>query len=346
MSGVVPPVPADPLVTVMVVNHDYERFVGEAIESALAQTYPRVQVLVVDDGSTDGSRAVVEAFGDRVDALFKPNGGQGSAVNAGMERVRGDVVITLDSDDLLGPTVVEKVVAAFRRDPAAVRAHWRLDVVDADGRSTGRVMPPWNWELPEGDLRPHYLRHRSYVWPPTSGNAWSTAALRRVLPMPEGLFHHSIDRYLSDTVTVLGTLVRVDEIGGAYRVHGSNNYAKAGRPAAWFHRRLAITEVAHDAARRVAQEAGVAAPRPRSTDVLDPAHHGWRLASLKLDRAAHPLPGDRVPVVAVRGAYAALRQPGHPLRSRVQRSLWFLGTGLTPSGGRLARRAVATYYER
>src|SRR4029079_13012949 len=72
-----------PLVSVIVNNFNYERYVGQAIESALGQTYPHVEVIVVDDGSQDASRTVIEGFGDRVIALLKENGGQGSAFNVG-----------------------------------------------------------------------------------------------------------------------------------------------------------------------------------------------------------------------------------------------------------------------
>jgi glycosyltransferase involved in cell wall biosynthesis len=93
-----------PLVSVIVGNYNYAAYVGEAIESVLAQTHPRVEVIVVDDGSTDGSRAVIERYGDRVRALFKPNAGQGSVYNAGFRMAQGELVLFLDSDDVLLPT--------------------------------------------------------------------------------------------------------------------------------------------------------------------------------------------------------------------------------------------------
>src|SRR3954447_20177322 len=98
-------------VTVVVNNHGYERFVGAAIRSALEQTAP-AQVVVVDDGSTDGSRDVIGAFGDAVGAVYKPQGGQTSALNAAYPHARGDVVIFLDADDLLYPSAVEQAAEA------------------------------------------------------------------------------------------------------------------------------------------------------------------------------------------------------------------------------------------
>ena len=69
--------------SIVITNYNYERYLAEAIESALAQRWADIEVVVVDDGSSDGSRGVIERFGDRVIAVFKENGGQGSAFNAG-----------------------------------------------------------------------------------------------------------------------------------------------------------------------------------------------------------------------------------------------------------------------
>ena len=75
-----------PLVSIVIDNFNYARFVGAAIDSALAQSYAPVEVVVVDDGSTDHSREVISSYADRVSAIFKPNGGHASAFNAGVWR--------------------------------------------------------------------------------------------------------------------------------------------------------------------------------------------------------------------------------------------------------------------
>jgi len=76
-------------VSIIIDNYNYGRFLGEAIDSALAQTYPHVEVIVVDDGSTDNSREVIAKYGDRIIPVLKENGGQASAFNAGLLRPRG-----------------------------------------------------------------------------------------------------------------------------------------------------------------------------------------------------------------------------------------------------------------
>ena len=105
------------VVSIVVVNYNYGRFLDEAIESALAQTHDRVEVIVVDDGSTDESRALIDRYGDRVVAVLKENGGQASALNAGFEDVSGDVVIFLDADDVLEAQTAARAATAFAAQP-------------------------------------------------------------------------------------------------------------------------------------------------------------------------------------------------------------------------------------
>src|ERR1700689_4315876 len=110
------PAPAaafEPLVSIIVDNFNYARFIRAAIDSALAQSYAQVEVIVVDDGSTDNSRDVISSYGNRLSAVFKPNGGHASAFNAGFRASRGSIVMFLDADDALLPTAVEEVVRAW-----------------------------------------------------------------------------------------------------------------------------------------------------------------------------------------------------------------------------------------
>src|SRR5215217_2626916 len=121
-----------PSVSVMIGNYNYARFLRAAIDSALAQTHPAVEVVVVDDGSVDDSREVIAAYGARITPVLKANGGMGSTYNAGLPRSRGDVVIFLDSDDVLLPTAAAEAVNALR-EPGVVKAHWPLVEVDERG---------------------------------------------------------------------------------------------------------------------------------------------------------------------------------------------------------------------
>jgi Glycosyl transferase family 2 len=213
-----PPGRASPLVSIVVNNFNFASLVGVAIRSALEQSYQATEVIVVDDGSTDGSREVIASFGFQVEAVFKENGGQGSAFNAGFERARGDIVIFLDADDLLLPNAVERIVPRFDADDV-VKVHWYLLEVDEVGASLGRRH---NSNLIAGDYRDRVIRDGpvSLAQSPTSGNAWARWFLSRVMPLPEHADKHGADGFLRKLCPIFGRIARVDEVLGWYRIHG------------------------------------------------------------------------------------------------------------------------------
>jgi glycosyltransferase involved in cell wall biosynthesis len=212
--------------TIVITNYNYGRFLGASIESALAQTASGVEVIVVDDGSTDRSRAVIAGYGHLLKAIHKPNGGQASAFNAGFAASRGDVVIFLDADDMLAPGAVEAVLPWFDQR-SVIKVHWPLCLIDEHGRSLGRLKPDDTKRLPEGDLRQAVLRDgpTNRLWPPTSGNAWSRRFLDDVLPMDEAMFVIGADNYLFELAPFWGVIRAIRAPQGAYRLHGQNSWA-------------------------------------------------------------------------------------------------------------------------
>ncbi len=124
---------AAPLVSIVVNNYNYARFLPRCVGSALAQTYPHVEVVVVDDASTDGSQQIIQSFAQRVTPVLKVvNAGHGAAFNSGFAASRGEIVIFLDADDHLYPQAVEILVPKFA--PGVAKVQYRLDLVDAAGR--------------------------------------------------------------------------------------------------------------------------------------------------------------------------------------------------------------------
>jgi glycosyltransferase involved in cell wall biosynthesis len=210
--------------TIVINNHDYGRFLGDAIESALGQSWADTEVIVVDDGSRDESRAIIARYAGRVSAVLKENGGQASALNAGFARSTGDAVIFLDADDTLYPDAVERALPLFhQRD--VVKVHSPLDIVGEDGVRTGGKFP--DSPLPDGDHRAALLDvgPTTELSPPTSGNMWSRAFLARVLPIPESLYRISADKYLMELAPFLGIVRAVRQPLGCYRIHGGNSQA-------------------------------------------------------------------------------------------------------------------------
>src|SRR5438045_1296314 len=143
--------PELPLATIIISSYNYARFLGECIDSALAQTWPNVEVIVVDDGSTDESRQILDSYGDRIRTIFKTNGGQASAANAGFAAASGDVIILLDADDLLLPEALTNIVPQFDADERISHVHAPMWEIDAVGNRNGRQFP--RQALPHGDLR-------------------------------------------------------------------------------------------------------------------------------------------------------------------------------------------------
>ena len=218
--------------SIVIDNFNYARFLPAAIDSALAQTLPDTEVVLVDDGSTDASLDVIARYADRVRPVLKENGGQTSAFNAGLTAARGAVVCFLDSDDLLRPRAMEAAVAAVDRR-SAVKAHWPLRTIDTGGTPAHGVIP--RGDLADGDLRDEVLASgpESYPTPPTSGNAWSREFLETVMPLPEieaghGVGSASGDAYLSDLAPLFGPVARIEQELGYYRLHGENDYSSLG----------------------------------------------------------------------------------------------------------------------
>jgi glycosyltransferase involved in cell wall biosynthesis len=231
---------AQPLISVIINNYNYARFVATAVESALAQTYPHKEIIVVDDGSTDESRAVLQPYADRVQLIFKENGGQASAFHAGFAAARGSVICFLDADDYWSPQLLERVAA--RWDDSVAIMEWRMECVDAEGKSLGRMLPPRR--PPEGDLRRLLMRSISYPWTPTSGNAFARRAIEAIFPLEEALWRISADLPLLLAAPFYGNLVFIDEALAYYRIHGANLYQ--GMPPRW---ERVVREVRHGLAR-------------------------------------------------------------------------------------------------
>lgn len=107
--------------------------IAEAIDSALAQTYSGLEVIVVNDGSTDATAEVLRRYEGRVKVIERPNGGIAAARNTGVEAASGEYLAFLDCDDIWAPQMVERAVTALDADPACVLAYANCAVIDSDG---------------------------------------------------------------------------------------------------------------------------------------------------------------------------------------------------------------------
>ncbi len=102
------------LVSIIITCYNHDKYVAQAIESALNQAYPTKEIIVVDDGSTDRSATIIAAYGNAIVSLYRSHAGQCSASNAGFARSRGNIVIYLDSEDYFLPGAVESLAEPFK----------------------------------------------------------------------------------------------------------------------------------------------------------------------------------------------------------------------------------------
>ncbi|MDH3639789.1 MAG: glycosyltransferase family 2 protein, partial [Gammaproteobacteria bacterium] len=130
-----------PKVSVIIANRNYGCFVGEAIQSALDQDYPNLEVIVVDDGSTDQSRTVIDGFGRRIVKIYREWRGQTASLNVGFAASHGRYVVFLDADDTLCRDAVSILVTPLIRDRSAAKSQGYMAVVDSQGRKTGERIP-------------------------------------------------------------------------------------------------------------------------------------------------------------------------------------------------------------
>lgn len=133
------------LVSVIIPCYNTARFLGEAIESGLAQTWSDIEIVVVNDGSTDDTSAVARRYGDRVRLVEQANGGLAAARNSGIKAATGEYVGFLDADDRWNPDKVSKQIAALDASPDAVLCHTGRVLFSADG-------PEWRETLESGRL--------------------------------------------------------------------------------------------------------------------------------------------------------------------------------------------------
>lgn len=142
-----------PLFSVVIPTYNRARWAAEAIDSVLAQTWPAIETIVVDDGSTDDTPAVLAGYGSRIRAVRQPNRGLAAARNAGARESTGTFVAFLDSDDRFEPSFASRVVETFAAHPAAGAVFVAERVILEDGSRTDTVLgkrSPGLWFSTEG----------------------------------------------------------------------------------------------------------------------------------------------------------------------------------------------------
>ena len=312
-------------VSVVITNFNYATFLGVAIQSTLDQSHPATEIIVVDDGSTDNSREVIESFGERITAIFKENGGQRSACNAGFFASTGDIVLFLDGDDAWRSDAIEKVVAAMQPKVSAVQ--FCVAILDQEGRRLGGIYQPLpeNW-TPER-IRECVRRSGFYPCPPTSGNAYARWFLERIMPIEVGPVRDAMDGPLNTVAPLYGDVVVLKEPLGFYRIHGANVGALTNLVPEKFSYFVDLDRDRGAFLMAQARRLGVTLDER----VLDRAffYLQYRLASRKLRPDLHPLASDRLIALPFMLARAAALAPERRLL-RWFIAIWGFAVALAP----------------
>jgi glycosyltransferase involved in cell wall biosynthesis len=245
--------PATPLVSILIACYNYQKFVRDALCSALDQTYERIEVIFVDDGSTDESLVVAQRVAEehpgRITIISQANGGQVKAMLAGLRASRGSLICMLDADDRFCPEKVARVVDRFAQSPELVQVSHGRRFIDEFGSLLGTERR----KLPEGDVTPQLLRWANYEWVVTSCLAYGREILQELL---ENAADHPVavvDLHTTASAPFLGPIGAIAEPLTEYRIHGVNMHRDANR-LLW---REATIEVINKAAARTGRSESI-----------------------------------------------------------------------------------------
>ncbi len=215
-------------ISVLIDTYNHERFIERAITSVLEQDMPMddVEILVVDDGSTDRTPEIVRRFEPRVRLIRKPNGGQASAFNAGIPECRGEIVAFLDGDDWWAPQKLRRVVEAMEHDPEAGIVGNGITQVYENGEEHSEVLhetPRFRIDSLQGARI--FRRRKSQLG--TSRMTVRAEILRKIGPVPESIVIEA-DEYIFTLAGALSVVLILGEPLTFYRIHAGNLFQLSG----------------------------------------------------------------------------------------------------------------------
>ena len=214
----------NPLVSVIIPNYNYGLYLGQAIESVLAQTYKNVEIIVVDDGSTDNSQQVLANYGDKIKWFKQTNQGVSKARNRGISDSKGEIIAFLDSDDVWLPQKLEKQVHLLLSDSELGLVHCGNQEFDKSGKQLEKRL----------DGMAGYVAEEMLRWQrPVILGGGSAVIVRRsvfdkvdgfdpnVSPVEDWEFYYRVSKNYK--------VGFVPEVLMNYRIHGGNNHLNIKR---------------------------------------------------------------------------------------------------------------------
>ncbi|HEX3124464.1 MAG TPA: glycosyltransferase [Rhodanobacteraceae bacterium] len=298
-----------PLVTAIVPVYNGERFLAQAVDSALAQTMRDLEIVIVDDGSTDGSGALADGYGSRYPGIVRvhhqSNQGLCHARNAALRIARGEYMALLDADDVWLPHHLEESVAVLHRHRQVALVHADIERIDIDGNSLGCATRQWN-HLHADAFRVLFLRHEHVCCP--------TAVFRRDAIGRTGNFDPRFnrlgceDRDLWLRIAGLAPISYLDNVHARYRLHGANMSANFSK---MLQARMLLVDkfAATPKGRALRRQALAAAHCNLGDELMDAARRGAAFAAYARAFAVRPIESK-----ALRGMLRSLLKPQPPAR--------------------------------
>ncbi|HLZ12610.1 MAG TPA: glycosyltransferase [Candidatus Acidoferrum sp.] len=208
-------------VTVLITTYNYGQFVEQSIDSVFSQHYPleKIQIVVVDDGSTDDTSQRVKKYGSRIEYFVKENGGQASAINFGLAKARGEIIALLDADDVFVPSKLASICQAFKDTPSAGMVYHQMLEWNSCSNERRALQTP----LTSGDMRANPQEYLTYFVQPASCTSFRRSIIDPLLIIPERI-RMLADAYLVILTPLISPIVALQEPLTVYRIHGSNSY--------------------------------------------------------------------------------------------------------------------------
>ncbi len=323
------------VLSVIINNYNYEQFVSKAIESLLQQDPAGIEIIVVDDCSTDRSRDVIRDFQaknpGRIKTVFQPvNRGQGAGFNAGFAASSGELVMFLDADDFMLPDASNLI--ASRRETGVTVYHYRMHYTDASNAVGEGCFPPLHEKLANGDASIALRDTGRYKGTITSGLVFDRSILERILPMDPEAFRYGGDGYLCAVAPLYGPVRSFESAICAYRLHSRQHTSRREDKA-----RLARWRISHDQERyKALREHAARLQLSVAADLgaRDEQHLFERVVSVLFEPSEHTIPSE-----TLEDAVRAIRKLSWQMQSGSRRLvtwIWWTTFLILPEPARFA----------
>ncbi len=207
-------------VSIIIDTYNYGRFIEDAIESCLNQTFPQkdFEIIVVDDGSKDDTPERVKKYKDKIRYIYKENEGQASAFNLGFENSKGKYIFFLDADDYFLPHKIEKVVEEFEKYEDVIYVSNGAKLIDEEKREIHKEKPI---EIHNVELTIKNINLIRKILSSPSSMAFKKNGLKKIMPIPIEL-KYAADIYLNGSIMWYGNLSRLPHNLTCIRSHKEN----------------------------------------------------------------------------------------------------------------------------